>query len=169
MRLLQLRRLWHRGPVIPPGERETIGQEQTAGDPANALEALLSERCSAWLDEYLEGIRAEIIKDASDTAKPSKGETIPPATVSESATKIARGRPCPELPIVPQPTKWERWGALLTNITLVSTILAIAFGLFGFTNPDPTAGAGYLDIAKIFAGAIVGSAGATAATSLRGK
>jgi hypothetical protein len=41
------------------------------------------------------------------------------------------------------------------SITTVSALLAIAFGIIGWRAPSPNA----FDIAKVFAGAIVGSAG----------
>ena len=50
---------------------------------------------------------------------------------------------------------------LRDNLFLVSAmLLTLAFGTFGLYHPDDGDVAGFLDIAKIFAGAVVGGAAA---------
>lgn len=59
---------------------------------------------------------------------------------------------------------------LRDNIFLVAAmLLTLAFGAFGLYHPDDGDVAGFLDIAKIFAGAVVGgaAAGGTAALTRR--
>ena len=62
----------------------------------------------------------------------------------------------------------DRVVSSISGITLVSAILAIIFGLLGYFATTGNADAdarGLYDIAKIFAGAVVGSTGAAAAVS----
>lgn len=60
-------------------------------------------------------------------------------------------------------------GFMSDNVFLFSAIfLTVVFGLFGLYHPDETEVSSFLDIAKIFAGAVVGgAAGSTAAAYSR--
>jgi hypothetical protein len=63
-------------------------------------------------------------------------------------------------------TSWLREN--VTGLMVIATLMALAFGILGamgFMSSNPAtkdATAGFLDIAKLFAGAVVGAAGATA-------
>ena len=57
---------------------------------------------------------------------------------------------------------WSRISESFSGITLVSAALAVIFGVFGYLeHGDKDNAQRWLDVAKIFAGAVVGSAGAT--------
>ena len=60
-------------------------------------------------------------------------------------------------------------GFLADHVFLLSAIfLTVMFGMFGLYHPDETEVSSFLDIAKIFAGAVVGgAAGSTAAAYSR--
>jgi hypothetical protein len=50
----------------------------------------------------------------------------------------------------------------ISGLTIISAILAITFGYLGYLSRDSPNHVGLYDIAKIFAGAVVGSTGAAA-------
>ncbi len=53
------------------------------------------------------------------------------------------------------------------NVFLLSAIFfTVVFGLFGLYHPDETEVSSFLDIAKIFAGAVVGGAAGSSAVAL---
>lgn len=61
------------------------------------------------------------------------------------------------------------WRANITGLMVITAIMALAFGGLGAwgltaTGAAKDATAGFLDIAKLFAGTLVGAAGATAAS-----
>ena len=66
---------------------------------------------------------------------------------------------------------WKRMALSITGITMMSGSLAILFGIIGAISvtTDNQITTGAWDIAKIFAGAVVGSAGSTLATQSRGR
>ena len=67
-----------------------------------------------------------------------------------------------------QHTRNSWWRENVTGLMMTATLIALAFGIlgaFGFASANPAAKdatASFLDIAKLFAGAVVGAAGATA-------
>ena len=73
-------------------------------------------------------------------------------------------------PVVASDTRHVRFGWFRENITglmVVAAVLAIVFAYFG-SQAEATTVAGYLDIAKLLAGALVGAAGtATVAAALK--
>jgi hypothetical protein len=93
---------------------------------------------------------------------------IEPLDVAEAARRYAPGTLLPMKPVEPPPQGfWSRVTESISGITLISALLAFIFGALGLLKPD--AAQGWLDIAKIFAGAVVGSAGASVAAAVRGK
>ena len=59
------------------------------------------------------------------------------------------------------------WGFLQENVFLLSAIfLTLVFGAFGLYHGDETEVASFLDIAKIFAGAVVGGAAGSSVASM---
>jgi hypothetical protein len=123
----------------------------------------LTEAQSAWIQAHLEEVRLKIEQHAEEIG----GDKI---TLEDVAVAIADV--CP----IKHRTK-SRTG--LANILLaffsslpaiawVSAVLTVIFGVLGMwgkgvVNPSSTEMHGWLDIAKIFAGAVVGASGVTAA------
>jgi len=127
----------------------------------NSCSNQLSNRAEAALDEHIELIKKAIIEEARAA---SGSGTLQPMQVLDAAKLYAPGYRLPTQTY----TFWSRIGESISGITLISALLAIIFGSFGWSLGTP-AGAGLLDIAKIFAGAIVGSTGAAVASSIRLK
>ena len=127
-------------------------------------EGYLSPGAKAWLEDHLLYIKSKIIEEAQKVAKESRGEdTIQPLDVAEAAKLYAPGR---QVTAQKETSFWHRVGDSITGITLVSAILAIVFGLLGYFTASQE---GWLDIAKIFAGAVVGSAGAAMTSNMQSK
>ena len=127
------------------------------------MNEVLSEGLDKALKEHMAALSETIIKRAYELAESRAPD------LADVAKAIA------ELHASPPPTAVARRVGLLdivSPITLVSAVLAIvfaAFGLWALSSPNAKelGGGAYLDIAKIFAGAIVGSTGAAATTALR--
>ncbi len=85
--------------------------------------------------------------------------------VFDAAKEYAPGPRIPECPPAEDPPLWHRLLSGITGITLVSAILAIAFGVLALVNIGlaDAQRSTLLDIAKLLAGAIVGSTGAAVA------
>jgi hypothetical protein len=127
----------------------------------------ISPHLDACLDDHLQGIRSQILREAKYLASRSKRDQVAPLDVAEAAGKFAPGKRFPA-----EPPFWQRIGSSLSAITLVSAALAALFALIGVVLNWQTGGAqagssGYFDIAKIFAGAIVGSSGANLVVTSR--
>jgi hypothetical protein len=123
------------------------------------------------LDQHLQDIREKIIKRAESL--PTEGEAVDFSHVAQAISEYAPGR---ELPKV-EPEKGLRFFlALFPPFILLSGILTVVFGVLGLVTlgsesvKQSPIGPGFLDIAKIFAGAMVGSASGNITSSLkRGK
>ena len=126
---------------------------------------------SEWLKDHLKVIETNIWKKANDIAKDEE-RTMEPRDVAQAAASYAPGK---ELP----PTEkrrardvmYEKLALSISGVTLLSALLALAFGLIAWraaaNNSSSEVAKGAWDIVKIFAGAIVGSAGTTMATGLK--
>lgn len=107
-------------------------------------------------DAYMAPIYARVRRDAEAAAE--NGE-LTPADVFRAFDAHLRGDPHRGILVF-----------LRDNLFLVAAmLLTLAFGAFGLYHPDDGDVAGFLDIAKIFAGAVVGgaAAGGTAAFTRR--
>jgi hypothetical protein len=124
------------------------------------------------LQEHLSDVKKQIKKRAIELAmedQQQKDQKVGLKYMTSALNEFAPGHKVPKT----QPGLIERFFTIFSPLTVISTVLAIVFGVlglwgsgaFGKINPDaakllePKA---YLDIAKIFAGAIVGSATASA-------
>jgi len=130
------------------------------------VSSLLSDVDRQWLDKHLATIRRLIILEAVRNARDRDSDTPEGLDVAEAARRFAPGKK------YPVGTLWERTKTSLSGITLVSAVLAIVFGILGILVgrahlTDAGTTSAYFDIAKLFAGAIVGSAGAGALRSAR--
>jgi hypothetical protein len=129
-------------------------------------ELQLSQGISDALDGYVFGLRAEIVSRAENIAQQSGQESIGLLHVAQAIDNL--------LPHSQPLIARRRFFDVIHPITIISALLAIAFAGFGVFATSTAAsgglegidGAPYLDIAKIFAGAIVGSATATASSSV---
>lgn len=142
--------------------RESSTRDKRFSDPANDA-----------LEERLEHLRSWLIDKAVEIAEktPSEKQPYSAMCVLEAARLLPPGvefRP-PQRDI--PPSFWSRVLESITGITLISAVLALAFGILGSIKAasNASAAAGWLDIAKVFAGAIVGSAGVATSAAIRGR
>jgi hypothetical protein len=113
-----------------------------------------------FLDTHLLRIRQLIVDEARRIAKDRSVQRPEGMDVAEAARKFAPGVQFPA-----EPSLWERTKGSLSGVTVVSAVLAVVFGLLGVWVARGHLGeagsyTAYFDIAKLFAGAIVGSTGA---------
>jgi hypothetical protein len=141
------------------------------------------------LKEYSELLKTRVLeraqKEASNrsqrnhnlgTADEQSSEQSP-TTISINGMDMALaikdfedGHPAPLPPASPPPPSWgSRVLESISGVTIISTLLAFAFGILGVLAYTQNIGNkdSYLDIAKLFAGAIVGSTGATAVAAAK--
>ena len=148
-----------------PNDESIKGQSGNVYRKPDSSSEIAESGGSQWLDEHLDTLRQSIFKEASSRAK-AKGHDEPePRDIAQAALLFAPGDPSPP---------YDRFYSLtkigITGVTLVSSLLAIAFGLIGMYQTragNAQMASGAFDIAKIFAGAIVGSTGATVASKRR--
>ena len=140
-------------PQVPSTQADAIstGRPQT--------ESALSKVDNQWLDGYLDSLRKTIEIEARDIGSGRRGGPNG-LDVAEAARRYAPGQKFPA-----EPTFSQRLAGQLSGITFVCAILAVVFGGIAYFLPDQRAAC--FDIIKIFAGAIVGSTGATVVTASR--
>ena len=116
----------------------------------------LTEGSSVWLSEHLQRVQDKIIERAGKLAERDNRTNVEPRDVAEAVKAFAPGV------VVPDVKPWWRILSWSPTITTVSALLAIIFGVIGYfvlrNGKDATS---LFDIAKVFAGAVVGAAGAT--------
>lgn len=119
----------------------------------------LSEGVKGWLDDHLDSVRRKIVEAAREiSGRDGTTGNIEPQAVAEAArlyTSTKRSM------VSTEPTFGRRVFEFTTGLTAICALLAIVFGWLGFWAQGGIS-EGWLDITKIFAGAVVGSAGATA-------
>lgn len=113
-----------------------------------------------WLSEHLNSLELKIKDEARNIATNEGRETIEPKDISRAALKYAPGIQYPDVL-----SFREKILSSISGVTIVSAILVVVFGIMGVWRNDPN----YLDIVKIFAGAIVGSTGTGVVTAIRRK
>jgi hypothetical protein len=127
-----------------------------------------SETTTKVIDEQLEKVKGMILAEAKNLAAKESREEVGLEDIASAYLKLVQGTRLYE-------DKAPRFGVLpllinrvfssISGLTIVSAILAIVFGYLGYRSPANQSG--LYDIAKIFAGAVVGSTGATAASNIR--
>jgi hypothetical protein len=112
--------------------------------------------------DYFKGLSAILYTQALQIADRHGRDEMQTRDIAQACAEIAPGGRFPE-----QLAFWERIGSSITGVTIISAILAIIFGIIGAIGLviDTSAIQPFLDIAQIFAGAVVGSTGATAAAN----
>jgi len=113
-----------------------------------------------WLSEHMKSVELKIRNEARNIAKSEGRDTVEPKDISLAALKYMPGIQYPN-----DPSFWEKILSSISGITLMSAILAIAFGIMGIWRND----ANYFDIVKIFSGAIVGSTGTGVVAAIKRK
>jgi hypothetical protein len=126
-----------------------------------------SQTSSDFLTEQLATVKERILREAAQKATKENRKVVELNDIASAYSKYVEGAPA-----IPQrssiqviPLFIERVFSSVSALTIVSAFLAVAFGYLGYK--ATTHQEGLYDIAKIFAGAVVGSTGAKAATSLR--
>ena len=125
----------------------------------------LSPGVQAFLDDHLAKIRERIIDEALRQGGDSPDRTaIEPMVIAEATKSFAPGD------LVPiggrRVSTMQRLFEPVTGLTIVCAALAVVFGVLGLW-ADKANAAGWLDVAKVFAGAVVGSTGAGVVSSVR--
>jgi len=141
--------------------------------PTTVSESPLGQNLAQSLDDHLQRVRGKIVQRSSELASADK-EPIGLSHLARALEQFAPGREIPTVAASEPPTGLI---ARFPPLAILSSILAVAFAALGLWATLGSAevkanlgGQGFLDIAKIFAGAIVGSATATVTSSLtRGK
>ena len=110
----------------------------------------------SWLNEHLDGVRTEILKVGKEL---SGSDSIGPEEIAQAGARVA---PIRIPPVSPPPGLLKRMIEPIPGIALVSALLAIVFGIIGYCDKSDQR-QGWLDITKIFAGAVVGASGVGAA------
>ena len=135
----------------------------------DTLHARLSPGAEAFLDDHLSRIRKNIIEEAERQAgNNSSSTTIEPMIVAEAAKAFAPGSFVS--PNLKRMNTIHRLLEPVSGLTIVCALLAIIFGSLGLwanNGPNAANATGWLDVAKVFAGAVVGSTGAGVVTSVR--
>jgi len=151
---------------VPEGRhRAGTEEDEMNGEDRDAL----GTGVSVWLADHLKVIEAKIKEKAKATAEDENHDSVQPADIAAAAMLYAPGKEFPlakgeaDLPF------WRRMALSITGVTLVSAALAVAFGVIGYYigTKNPSAATGAFDIAKIFAGAVVGSTGASVAATVK--
>jgi hypothetical protein len=142
-----------------------------------------TQAADALLMEYSELLRNRILAKAKEIAAARQFEGDTGTTEDQSVPKrniegmhmalaiqdFDAGHPPPAPTPPPGPSWRSRILESITGVTIISMVLALAFGFLGVLASSQTIGNkdSYLDIAKLFAGAIVGSTGAAAVVATR--
>jgi hypothetical protein len=141
----------------------------------------LSPSLEAVVKEHLELIHQAILQRAAQlaleeaSANPGQATTPPSITPTQclkAISQIAPGGRVDSFTVEESIPFWHRFAGAVSPITLISSFLTIVFagfGLWALLSPRGASinGQAYLDIAKIFAGAIVGSASVAAVSTTR--
>jgi|SRR5829696_5593196 len=114
-----------------------------------------------YIWQYFEGLAGIIYSRASQIAREQE-RSIQSKDVAQACAEFAPGNPFPT-----EQSLGQRIASSITGITIISAILAIVFGLIGFLGlryggQGADTVKAFIDIAQIFAGAVVGSTGAAA-------
>lgn len=132
------------------------------------VEPELDEDSRGYLDAHLESIRRKIVKRAVELAK-QEDSPHPPldlTLVERASDDFAPGTRVPA-PVEPKESWGDRLKAGITGVTIIAAVLAVIFGGLAIINPINGQQTGFLDLAKLLTGAIVGSTGAAVATGTK--
>lgn len=138
-----------------PTTDENNGTDSAITNSSDALEHM-------W-DMYLAPIKTRIRDRARDNAKTNGHKEIEANDAIEALHAFIPGHPVDE-------SKNSWFKSNITGFMLVTGVMTLMFGFFGLApfliGIKETNAASFLEIAKIFAGALVGSAAGAAASSI---
>jgi hypothetical protein len=126
-----------------------------------ASTSVLTLGSEQWLEEHMAVIRRDIVDQAEMLANEEGSggsHPIEPRFVAEAAKAYAPGTRLPHPEAHPA---LRRLVSGVTGITVMSALLAVIFGALALFKVDAQNTTGFLDIAKLLAGAVVGSTGAS--------
>jgi hypothetical protein len=123
------------------------------------------------IDAHLRMLRSKILVRAVELSTQDSAGVVPDgAAVGIAHVAQAIAEYAPGTPVNRIPDPGVRFWDVVSPVTVISTGLCVVFAAFGLwaVLGERTAihGQSYLDIAKIFAGAIVGSTGAVVSSAL---
>jgi hypothetical protein len=152
-------------PNEPPAPPRFPGEEMASTGTAG-LRPSLSKALNDSLKEDLERLRDRIAVRALEISGPNKISTAAIGRAFDELTGSSRR----------EMTRWEFFWTIFPPFTLVCVIMCGVFAYLGFNSTGEASGprgagsaAGFLDIAKIFAGAIVGSTSSAAIGAIKNK
>jgi hypothetical protein len=153
----------------------------TKGAPRATSVASLSPSLASSLDEQIQKLRGEIIERAYTHAESREPTRIAAATPAGSAVPI-------DVSLQDVSTAFDeavgqsyqtggitRFFDIFSPFTCICFLLCAVFGLFGYLALKTTdvrlaaQASGFLDIAKIFAGALVGATSSTALAAIKSR
>lgn len=134
------------------------------------LDTEVGQASAGWVREYIDAVNRKIVLRAktlaATTGAPGSDTEIDPMSISEAAHDLYGRYSHPR-----DESVVRGWLHAITPITIISAFLAVAFGALALVNPQSLQSnqAGFLDIAKIFAGAVVGSSATSAVVEARAR
>ncbi len=145
----------------------------TTEPPANTeryrIAVDLGDGGSNYLDKHFDDVKWSIAKRAAELADQENDPDRPLKLrfIVEATKEFAPGPRIIPTRIEPESNFWQRVTSGITGVTLVAALLAIVFGVLSIYNAAGQQGP-LSEIAKLMAGAIIGSTGAAVATTRRG-
>jgi hypothetical protein len=140
-----------------------MAQERENGREPVGPSRTLSEGASSWLREHLNIIEERIIAEAGELAKAAGRNEIEPVDVASAAMSYAPGT---RFPTIDEESFGRRLVDSFSGITLLAAAMGLVFGIIGALRPaEPE----WFDMVKLFAGAVVGSAGAHVVSGMKRK
>ena len=136
---VQIRQIINQLGLMPSSVRTSVPSSFTKGS-------------ASWLAEHLDDVRTKIIGEAESLAATEGRDQVRPTDIARATSKFAPGGPVRG--------SWfaDRVLGSLSGVSVVAALLAVVFGALGvYTNQTA-----YFDLVKLFAGTVLGSAGATA-------
>ena len=132
----------------------------------------LIDASEAWLNEHFKFIRRKILNRACELQEQDIERSLSDRSLEVKYVSLAAMEYAPGDPFARVVTFKERIYSSISGITVISALLVAFFGilgvvaLMGFQGIKTENAAGFFDVVKIFAGAIVGSTGATAGAAV---
>jgi hypothetical protein len=148
--------------TAPSTDAADIPAVQVSDAPIPARSGVPREAYN-YVDWHLGEVKDAILRTLGDNAKSSKSGTVSAESVADAVAHFSRTQPFSDENVK---SVWAQAAANILNvpgILWISAILSIVFGILGSQYNQPTLS----DLAKVFAGAIVGASGATATAATR--
>ena len=150
---------------VSPASTVELPDKDLKAATEKLAKATTSNHGQDYIVDYFQWL-ADRIQNRATLIASQQGRDMETRDLAQACSELAPGDPFPQ-----EQSLGQRITSSITGITLVSAILAIVFGAIGFAvlRWGGTQGADsvktFIDIAQIFAGAVVGSTGAAAISS----